>query len=998
MFKDKMVTNIIRRKERTGTSSQASNTRLMDGELGVLTDVKKLIVGDGSKKGGYCLTPDNIVANCTDQADPNENLSLAWWINYANGSDIKLRIVSGVYNFLNDLSIPSNVYLDVDKGTVFNISSEKTLTLNCEVSIDFDPEFFGEGIVIENYVKKYFINENLISHKRHLWHEGRLNGNDGTIANGPEDDVELLRRYHIHSDLFDIEPNTVYTAKAWSKECRGYFLFFDEDKQFIPESSIAPTYLELQAGYTFTTPATAKYIAVDSYLPYSIPTSNYYAVTSMNDLGWKHLYKVEKGTHATEFTPSRRDSQEAVPFASNERPKNDPESARQLVACAESYKGKGWVYGQDPSREDTYTEAGPAVESLFDNGIKQIDCQTLMVLALNGIPYYQSKYFDNSLPWRGVHYYPWGKYPNHIWIEGFSLWCYYNGWEIDPGINYNKLEAGDIIFYGKIDYPADSNSGWKRTFRYIDHVAMYTGRWVPDPNRNNELHPQSIEVLQDQPIVTNNFIDRISNSGKEIKMIIRMPLESPYGEFDSDINKDGVFYSTSYKPAVYAVGNGEKLKIDIYGRTYSGWEMGVLSNGEKAVSNKRIRTTDFIPWDVVNHRSWLTNQSALHSAGYTTSAYVRYDKDLNYISVYPSADATAKYAKIMCYKYDPNISNPSIEDAQTITNEDFVEFSRMAGVQRNGRDTIEYDNIDQTHGSYEQAFHSWAYIETVIPSGAILELHNGKYAYTSDNKYWIELPETDQIKLNNLRIHDGENNIYICNGQTVKLIHKSNVDSFEISKGSGGLYVAFGDSIVYGYTADETPRRSAYNYIAAIGKVTGLDETINAAVGGQGQFSAGSNSEGNAYSWLTSHENLITRATLITLAWGKNDRNYTLGTSSDTESTDTICGRWKKCLNYIRSVNSDAQIIIISSIKYANVGWDEPLGTGNWSLDDLAREVGAVAEQYNIPYITWKKCGVMNNLGVRAHDNTHPDSFTYKLMGAYIAGQIGYWFRNVWNL
>lgn len=375
-----MVTNIIRRKERSGTSSQASNTRLMDGELGVLTDVKKLIVGDGSKRGGYCLTPDNIVANCIDQADPNENLSLAWWINYANGSDIKLRIVSGVYNFLNDLSIPSNIFLDIDKGAVFNISSEKTLTLNCQISVDSDFEFSGDGNVVENYTK-----------------------NSITINN--------------------VEP-----------------------------------------------------------------------------------------------------------------------------------------------------------------------------------------------------------------------------------------------------------------------------------------------------------------------------------------------------------------------------------------------------------------------------------------------------------------------------------------------------------------------------------------------------------------------------------------------MGSGGVYVAFGDSIVYGYTADETPRRSPYNYIAAIGKVTGLDETINAAVGGQGQFSAGPNSEGNAYSWLTSHENLITRATLITLAWGKNDKNYTLGTSSDAPTENTICGRWKKCLNYIRSVNSDAQIIIISSIKYANVGWDEPLGTGNWSLDDLAREVGAVAEQYNIPYITWKKCGIMNNLGVRAHDNTHPDSFTYKLMGAYIAGQIGYWFRNVWDL
>ena len=149
-----MTTNIVRRTERSGTSQQAAASVLMENELGVLTDTKKLIVGDGNKAGGYTLTPDNIVAVWPDQADASSPLSLAWWINRANGSAIKLRLPAGVYNVLNDLTIPANVYLEIDKGAVFNVASGKTLTLDCEIGADAQPVFSGGGSVVENYARR----------------------------------------------------------------------------------------------------------------------------------------------------------------------------------------------------------------------------------------------------------------------------------------------------------------------------------------------------------------------------------------------------------------------------------------------------------------------------------------------------------------------------------------------------------------------------------------------------------------------------------------------------------------------------------------------------------------------------------------------------------------------------------------------------------------------------------------------------------------------------
>lgn len=740
-------TNIVRRRERSGTETQAKSSVLMDAELGVITDVKKLVVGDGNKKGGYTLTPDNVVAVWPDQTDAGSPLSLAWWIKRAGGAETKLRLTAGAYNIQDDLTVPSNIYLDIDKGAVINIASGKTLTLNCEIGADVQPVFSGGGAVTENYIRRLVVNENLISHKRHLWHEGKRDEKTGAILSDP-----TIRRYVLYSDFFEIKPSVTYTIKAWADSCFASLLFFSQDKEYI--SHYWPQQTDEQKGYSFIAPENTAYISINSYLP-NKEDPGHYLRTSIRELGWKHLYKLEKGVVATAFSTAYRDLQEPDYIAPDDRPKNNPEAARQLVSCAESYKHPSrWTYSSNLHVNDQNTVEGPPYEDLFETvgGERKarIDCMTIMQLALNGIPYFQSKYFNESFSWRGTAAacYSWGKYAKWNYFADFARWCYHNGWEIHPGINYDNLQAGDLIFWGGNPASPVYEDFAIGGFRAITHVGMYTGRWVRDPDRNDELHPQTIEVQMESPVVVNRFVDR---SVEYIQMFARVPLETAFTEYDSAFNTDNVIYSSYYKPSVYAVGNGKPLKIDIYGRNYAVWTLG----GVRAETGLFYETKDRIRSNYIPYACTYKNKDLLEQNGFVSPAWHFYDADLCWLGT-TDPGSSAKYSVITFKK----------TDGSEITAADLKKFNKMTAVQKTGRDTI-------TNGKYSQGFYTCAHIETIIPSGAYLDRRNGRYAYTEDGLTWTELPESDQAKLNALRIGDGENNVYVPNAQHVKLMRQA---------------------------------------------------------------------------------------------------------------------------------------------------------------------------------------------------------------------------------
>lgn len=681
-------TNIVRRRERSGTETQAKSSVLMDAELGVITDVKKLVVGDGNKKGGYTLTPDNVVAAWPDQTDAGSPLSLAWWIKRAGGAETKLRLPAGAYNIQDDLTVPENISLELDEGAVFNVASGKTLTLNCEIDA-WDIKNGGQGAVSDNAGRRYAAGENLIRHNISCWEQGRMcvSPAEGNIGSN-YDDANTAHAAVRYKNKIPVEAGKKYTIKAWGNA--GCRLFFYKEHEKTNEDGTTPTHYEhyedtemgddvcvtamlaassvknielLKKGYTFTVPADATYMRLYSYIMNDGGTS--VTATSIFDIGSVHLYKLEKGVKATAFTPSPQDCNIINEYSDirTDRPQNDPVAARQLVDCMQSYAGRGWVYGRKHCQENTDGKEmnfkGPDDASLFDVSAtdaegnptacaKSLECASPVYLAVHGIPYWQSRYTQLTNRWRGTHFYPWGKYEDTVRGSAFIEWLYKNGWQIDPGINYGKLQAGDIVYWKTNPYKKEYPS-FKNMFRQWDHVGMFTGRWVESTaydKADGKLHPEVLEsggygrTLYTKPdgtavkenVVIRRFLDRISaydaehdtstSSSPALECaFFRVPLETPYAEFSTYArhkntldgaeysDSDDMVYSASYRPSLYISGKTSQgdLNIDIYGgMNASVWEKNGINGdtGAESATNARIRS-NYLParWKVQNYIS-----------------------------------------------------------------------------------------------------------------------------------------------------------------------------------------------------------------------------------------------------------------------------------------------------------------------------------------------------------------------------------------------------------
>lgn len=723
--------------------------------------------------------------------------------------------------------------------------------------------------------REYAAEENMLRHNPSYWALGRFalsnTENDGRI--GTEYDNANTQIFALrYKNKIPVTAGETYTIKAWGiAMCRLYFYTESEatpapahpahwediemsDDTFISLllwNSTKNDRNNLPTGYTFTVPNGATYMRLDSYV---LDDAGAVRSTSMLELGSTHLYKLETGAVATTFTPSPYDCNLINDYTrqNNERPQNNPVAARQLVACMSSYSGRGWIYGRGQMQEDTannkYTFKGPADDSLFtvseinENYTptaceKSLDCATPIKLAISGIPYWQSRYEQLSNRWRGAKFYPWGKYQDTARGSSFLEWIYKNGWEINPGINYDKLQAGDLVFWHSTPYKVE----WpyfKGGFRNWDHVAMYTGRWMPDPDRNNELHPECIETKttgtaytkQDGTVVykadvKRRFLDRgaaagtlhaTSSSPATVCMFARIPLGSPYAEYDSEGNNsnsldtathkdcNSMIYSLSYKPSVYIEGKVSDggINIDIYGMNAAVWEInGVYGDtGIEYTNAKRIRS-NFLPatWKVQNY---ISQTDTLDWTQSMTSRFILitryfYDGSFTPLSSLTSSrageiPAGAKYVRY-CYGTSGNDFNAyelagfntfvSAQPDVTKTVGNIVNGGvRVNGVikPRLAYNTTKayYDGVTNTAAKYRafgNGYHSYVHIPlSDLPLGEAtsyaIDAHSGEYSLSSDDGLsWHPLSEEIQTLLKNLRIADGESYIYIPNGQRVVL-------------------------------------------------------------------------------------------------------------------------------------------------------------------------------------------------------------------------------------
>jgi len=215
-------------------------------------------------------------------------------------------------------------------------------------------------------------------------------------------------------------------------------------------------------------------------------------------------------------------------------------------------------------------------------------------------------------------------------------------------------------------------------------------------------------------------------------------------------------------------------------------------------------------------------------------------------------------------------------------------------------------------------------------------------------------------------------------------------------------YIAFGDSLTYGAlwntdTSGETVQTRASwgsRIPDRIANVVNCTNYSNLGVGGMGYL--GSNT-----TFLDYIQNAdISNANLITIMGGRNDGGYPLGTDESEAGDATICGQIAAIIEYVRSVNSTCQIVVIQTTPYAepNENPFTKVYTGNWSLDTFDEQVSKLCKKYCVGYCSWYGCSLFATWGEQSGGGGNyahmREDAQYEQMGDFIAGQVSRWFLN----
>ena len=325
----------------------------------------------------------------------------------------------------------------------------------------------------------------------------------------------------------------------------------------------------------------------------------------------------KKGYYFSGFEPVNGKSQSKM--------RNDFVAAKELVETCESYEGVYWQYdnkqhfGVSKHLQDgdfTIPEGFFTLDDIsfynktyrsgyyLNNDYPVIDCQTLIKMAMAGIPYEYSHYADKSYQFRQLNAFPWSVQPPNVWLYELMEWCISSGYEVAPGPNFENLQAGDLVFFGGTPHEDQA--------RTVGHVAIFTGRWVADKgykpegisgkdypviysfpiydknkqligNDTTTLHPQTIEVftasdsLPNKCVVRHGFLDsrnKYSNRRDNIVMFARIPLNTKgswnnRNKWDNPVNMIHTSgFDTGYR--IEITGDGKPVALYINSLNQSG--------------------------------------------------------------------------------------------------------------------------------------------------------------------------------------------------------------------------------------------------------------------------------------------------------------------------------------------------------------------------------------------------------------------------------------------
>ena len=224
----------------------------------------------------------------------------------------------------------------------------------------------------------------------------------------------------------------------------------------------------------------------------------------------------------------------------------------------------------------------------------------------------------------------------------------------------------------------------------------------------------------------------------------------------------------------------------------------------------------------------------------------------------------------------------------------------------------------------------------------------------------------------------------------------------EVDPGSleDAKYIAFGDSITLSYVwADGSSTQADYDdrIPTRVGAACNIKDVVNKGVGNMGYLA-----QVNSETILDVIENTdLSDAQLITLAGGRNDGNYSLGTSSATAGDGTICGAILECINYIKSQNKKAQIVVVQPTPNSSSDGEAVFTTqtavGGWSLDNFETQVKALCAKVGAAYVGWRDCSYVWSWASFSGDRgnyAHPNSSgCYAVLGSYLGGQVSKYCR-----
>lgn len=201
-----------------------------------------------------------------------------------------------------------------------------------------------------------------------------------------------------------------------------------------------------------------------------------------------------------------------------------------------------------------------------------------------------------------------------------------------------------------------------------------------------------------------------------------------------------------------------------------------------------------------------------------------------------------------------------------------------------------------------------------------------------------------------------------------------------------------GDSITNGKVGGSSSAVPELTIPQAVAKYLGVT-TQNFGVNGMGWISK-ANYSVNAYEYIQTLD--LSTFTHVSLAYGTNDSAAVLGTASDT-TEETILGSAYRVCNYIHTQWPNLVIYIILPIlgksggSFPDWGWGIERGpTGDhWYFKDFYDAFDAFGEKYHIPIIHGDKSLNSWNVDNLIGDNVHPTIDGYKVIGHYVAGQIG---------